>query len=86
MRKVHPKGPAEVIALGARGVYTIALSAADHWPTLQSLLAKYANRPISFADACLIVSAEQYEEPRIATFDADFRVYKWARRQPFEIL
>ena len=86
MRKVHPTGPAEVVALGARGVYSIGISAQDHWATIATLLTKYADRPISLADACLIRCAEIHQEARILTFDSDFRVYTWARNRRFELL
>jgi predicted nucleic acid-binding protein len=86
MRKVDAEGPAEVVALGRRGVYEIAMSAAEHWPNIEALLTKYADRPISFADACLIRCAEIHQEARIVTFDSDFRVYKWARHRKFDIL
>jgi predicted nucleic acid-binding protein len=86
MRKVHATGPAEVVALGRRGVYTIALSAKDHWSNIEALLRKYSNRPISLADACLIRCAEIHEEARILTFDDDFGIYKWGRSRKFELL
>lgn len=86
MRKVHAAGPADVVALGARGVYTIGISAADHWANVEALLKKYSDRPISFADACLIRCAEIHREARIFTFDRDFSVYKWARNNKFELL
>jgi len=86
MRKVHPQGPAEVIALGRRGVYEISLKLHEHWTSIEGLLKKYKNRPISLADACLIRCAEAFEEPRILTFDSDFRVYRWGRRKPFHII
>ena len=86
MRKVHAAGPADVLALGARGVYGIALAAQEHWTSLEMLLKKYSDRPISFADACLIRCAEIHEEARIATFDSDFRVYAWARNRKFELV
>ena len=86
MRKVHATGPAEVVALGARGVYSIAIAADEHWAGLEALLKKYADRPISLADACLIRCAEVHQEGRIATFDGDFSVYKWARHRKFELL
>ena len=84
MRQVHATGPADVAALGARGVFSIAISAQEHWANLAALLKKYADRPISFADACLIRCAEIHQEARIATFDSDFGVYKWARHRRFE--
>ena len=86
MRKVHASGPAEVIALGRRGVYEIALSLEDHWTNIESLLKRYANRPVSLADACLIRCAETYQEPRILTFDSDFDIYRWARHKRFQII
>jgi len=86
MRKVHRAGPADVVALGGRGVYSVALSAEQHWTNIETLLKKYSDRPISFADACLIRCAEIHQEPRIFTFDADFRVYRWARNRKFDLL
>lgn len=86
MRKVHAEGPAEVVALGARGVYSIAISVAEQWTSIEALLKKYADRPISLADACLIRSAEIHQEARILTFDSDFSVYKWARNRKFDVL
>jgi uncharacterized protein len=86
MRKVHAAGPADVVALGARGVYSIAISAEQHWTSIEMLLKKYSDRPISFADACLIRCAEIHGEARILTFDADFGVYKWARNKRFDRL
>jgi predicted nucleic acid-binding protein len=86
MRRVHADGPAEVVALGVRGVYEVAISAAEHWTNIEALLRKYSNRPISFADACLIRCAEIHEEARILTFDRDFTIYKWARNRKFDLL
>ena len=86
MRKVHATGPAEVVALGARGVYSVAIAVDEQWASLEALLKKYADRPISLADACLIRCAEVHQQGRIATFDSDFSVYRWARNRKFELL
>jgi hypothetical protein len=86
MQKVHAVGPADVVALGARGVYSITISAQEHWTNIETLLKKYSDRSISLADACLIRCAEIHEEARILTFDSDFSSYKWARNRKFEIL
>jgi predicted nucleic acid-binding protein len=86
MRKVHPAGPAEIASLGDRGLFTMAIAADAHWTDLQGVLRKYSDRPISFADACLIRCAEIHQEPRILTFDTDFAIYKWGRNRRFEIL
>jgi predicted nucleic acid-binding protein len=86
MRKVHTAGPAEVVALGERGVYMIAISVGEHWTNVGAILRKYSDRPISLADACLIRCAEIHQEARILTFDGDFSIYKWARNRKFEPL
>jgi predicted nucleic acid-binding protein len=86
MRKVHASGPADVVALGAKGVYVIAIAAQDHWTAIEASLKKYSNRPISLADACLIRCAEVHQEPRIVTFDRDFGVYRWGRTRKFDLL
>ena len=86
MRKVDPAGPAEVVALGRKGVYEIGLSLSDHLGAIEALLRRYADRPISLADACLIHCADLHDEPRVFTFDADFRVYRWSRNRKFDLL
>jgi predicted nucleic acid-binding protein len=86
MGKVHAAGAAEVIALGRRGVYNVAISAQEHWRNIEALLTKYSDQRISLADACLIHCAEIHHEARILTFDSDFNVYKWARNRKFDVL
>jgi len=86
MRKVHAAGPAEILALGRRGVYELSMSIEGHWSSLEALLKKYADKPISLADACLIRSAEIHDEARILTFDADFLVYRWSRSKRFQLI
>jgi uncharacterized protein len=86
MRNVHRHGPAEVVALGAAGVYEVACRRQADWPSVEALLKKYADRPISLADACLIRCAELHDEPRILSFDRDFDVYRWRRNRKFEVL
>lgn len=83
MRRVDRRGPAEIIALGRRGLFDVGLSLEEHWAAVEGLLAKYADRPISLADAGLIRCAEIHGEPRILTFDADFDVYRWGRNRRF---
>jgi predicted nucleic acid-binding protein len=86
MRKVHAAGPAEVLALGRKGVFELSMSIDRHWANLEALLKRYSDRPISLADACLIRSAEIHEEARILTFDADLLVYRWSRSKRFQLI
>jgi predicted nucleic acid-binding protein len=45
------------------------------------LLQKYANVPMSLADACLVRMTETLRDPIILTTDSDFRVYRRHSRQ-----
>ena len=85
-RKVDRTGPAEIIALGRKGVFEIAVSLSAHWTDIEGILRKYADRPVSLADASLIRCAELHDESRILTFDADFHVYRWGRNKKFHVL
>jgi len=86
MKKVHASAPAEVITLGRKNVFEIALQIEDHWKEIETLLKKYSSRPISLADAALIRCAEVYQEPRILTFDSDFQIYRWSRKKKFVLV
>jgi predicted nucleic acid-binding protein len=39
-------------------------------------MAKYADVPMSFADACLVHMTETLADPVIFTLDTDFRIYR----------
>lgn len=45
------------------------------------LLNKYANIPMSLADACLVRMTETLPDPVILTTDSDFRIYRRHGRQ-----
>lgn len=86
LSKSSPSGPADVIRLGALGLFEIALGISAHWAAIERLLRKYVDLPTSLADVALIRCAEIHDEPRILTFDTDFHVYRWSGRKPFEII
>ena len=51
------------------------------------LVAKYADRPMDFADATLVVLAEELETGLVFTTDLrDFEIYRWRGRRRFEIV
>ena len=45
------------------------------------LLQKYADVPMSFADACLVRMTETLNDPVLLTTDDDFRIYRRHGRQ-----
>jgi predicted nucleic acid-binding protein len=86
LSKDNPSGSADIIRLGASGLFEVHLRIDEHWASLERLLRKYVDVPADLADACLIRCAEVHDEPRILTFDEDFSVYRWSGRKPFKIL
>lgn len=63
------------------GLLIVPFHAADHALAIQSLMRKYANVPMSFADACLVRMAELYDNSAILRLDADFQIYHKHGRQ-----
>lgn len=50
------------------------------------LMAKYADRPMDLADATLVALAEERDDNRIFTLDADFHVYRFKGRRRFDVI
>lgn len=46
-----------------------------------TLMEKYANVPMSLADACLVRMSETLADPVVLTTDTDFRIYRRHSRQ-----
>ena len=40
LRKVHPRATTEVLALGRRGMYEMAIAVEEHWTNIEALLTK----------------------------------------------
>jgi predicted nucleic acid-binding protein len=53
---------------------------------VRDLMRRYRDRPMAFADACLVRMAELRPEASIWTLDSDFRVYRKNRRQTLSLV
>ena len=53
---------------------------------ISELMHQYAKVPMSFADACLVCMAEDFETADILTLDSDFEIYRWSSRKTFNML
>lgn len=53
---------------------------------LAKLIKKYADLPMDMADACLVDMAAELGNGQILTLDSDFRIYRWGRNRPFDLL
>jgi predicted nucleic acid-binding protein len=77
--------PTHVLVLLERGVIEIGLDIEDEFKVVRALMARYANVPMSLANACLVRMAEMTRLP-ICTLDADFAVYRAHGRQPLDLI
>ncbi len=81
------KGAAEAILENVeRGAFLVPFRLIGNAARVSRLMKKYADVPMDFADACLVDMAGQFETGRILTLDADFRIYRWGRNRPFDLL
>jgi predicted nucleic acid-binding protein len=53
---------------------------------VRDLMRRYRDRPMAFADACLVRMAELRPEACIWTLDMDFRFYRKNRRQTLSLI
>src|ERR1022692_4313378 len=83
----HRDGAAEAILEDVRrGLYHVPYVLSQRAAEVSRLLKKYADLPMDLADACLVNLATQTGTGRILTLDGDFKIYRWGRNRPFEIL
>jgi uncharacterized protein len=69
-------GPSTVLETLRRGALRIEFRLIDHAIRVEQLMRKYAQLPMSFADACLVCMAELYPESTVFTTDSHFRIYR----------
>jgi predicted nucleic acid-binding protein len=75
------RGRPALSALLRRGAVVPAFDLADELDRVLGLMQKYADVPMSLADACLVRMSETLADPLILTTDADFRIYRRHGRQ-----
>lgn len=67
------------------GAIAVDFALADEVAAVTELMNRYADQPMSLADACLVRMAELTNLP-ICTIDSDFRVYRKNRRQRIPLI
>ena len=81
------KGAAEAVLENVdRGIFVVPYRLSGSAADVLKLMKKYANVPMDFADGCLVDMASDYQTGRILTLDADFRIYRWSKNRPFDLL
>ncbi|MDE2875286.1 MAG: PIN domain-containing protein [Gemmatimonadota bacterium] len=80
-----PSLPARLVRRGVLEVVGLFESDADT-DALIRLMRRYADVPMSFADACLVRLVEKTPNGSVMTLDPDFRVYRQAGRRTIPLL
>lgn len=75
-----------VVANVAAGVFQVPFSLKDSAEAIGSILRKYQDSDIDFADACLVHLATDLRTADILTLDRDFEHYRWGRNNAFRML
>ncbi len=73
-------------ALVDRGAVEVRFDFQDERDSVLRLLRKYADTPMSFADACLVRMSELHRDSRIFTLDRDFEAYRRNGRERIPLL
>jgi predicted nucleic acid-binding protein len=80
----HLLGARGAPALGSllrRRMVVCAFQLGDDADAVLALMRKYADVPMSFADACLVRMTETLPDPLLLTTDTGFRIYRRHSRQ-----
>jgi predicted nucleic acid-binding protein len=75
-----------ILRLVDRGVIRLDFSLKDNRTDVFRVLRKYADQPMSVADACLVRMAELHPDSRVFTADRDFLVYRRSGRGVIPLL
>ncbi|MGH8657155.1 MAG: type II toxin-antitoxin system VapC family toxin [Gammaproteobacteria bacterium] len=75
------RGTPGLSALLRRRAVVVAFDFANDLEPVLKFMQKYANVPMSLADACLVRMTEMRSDAVILTTDADFRIYRRHGRQ-----
>ena len=85
---IHRAGgrPVDLIRKVAQRGLEIAFDLEDEAAGVESLMQRYADTPMSLADACLVRMTERFPDCRLFTLDSDFGHYRRNGRQVIPLL
>ena len=82
----HDRSRANLFELIRRGVVKLDFSLTEELPVVAALVERYANIPMSLADACLVRMSELWADARVFTLDDDFHTYRRHGRQTIPLI
>lgn len=80
-----PSLPVRLVRRGVLEVVNVLRTEADA-DALARLMRRYADVPMSFADACLVRIVERTRGGSVMTLDSGFRIYRQAQRRIIPLL
>lgn len=66
-----------------RGAIAIPFVLSEEVAGIRALMKRYANVPMSLADASLVLMSEEYGDCTLLTLDSDFKVYRRFRNDQY---
>ncbi|HCH33143.1 MAG TPA: pilus assembly protein [Oceanospirillaceae bacterium] len=75
----------DFLAWVAAGAVEIEPISAQDLLRIKELTIKYADLPMDFADACLVLLGEKLDINTVATIDRDFDIYRLPGNKPFTV-
>lgn len=69
-----------------RRIIEVRFELSSNMTNVFGLMKKYADVPMSLADACLVGMAEQNPRGRVLTLDSDFAVYRLPNRRAIPVI
>lgn len=81
-----PEGKNRVLQLVSRGILQIDFSLQTEIEAIETLIKKYADLPIDFADACLVRMSELIDNSVVFTLDSDFHIYRKNGKQKIDLI
>lgn len=82
----YKDGEQDILSLVEVGILRTDFSLSAEMSAVKNLMKKYANVPMSLADACLVRMSELTENAEIFTTDSDFYVYRKNGRQKIPLM
>jgi predicted nucleic acid-binding protein len=81
-----PRAQTAILEMLAEDALRVAFQLGDEPRQILALLRRYANVPMSLADACLVRLSELVADSVVFTLDSDFRIYRRHGRQKIPLV
>jgi uncharacterized protein len=86
LARAVPGARAALIEMLGEGFLSIGMALAEHHSAILKMVRRYADLPMSLADACLVRLAEIHPQSAVLTLDSDFPFYRKNARQVIELI